>query len=412
MIINPGSLVIKKFKLLHKGGEIDLVGYVSQIDIYESIISPSIHAVMSVYDSASLIEKVDLAGSDVEIEYTTFETNTPAYFKFKIESLANIRVGPNSNYKTYDVMMSSEELFTSAAKTVTDIFNDAQPENMVAVVLNDYLKTKKKFTYEKTMGIDTVNVTKLKPFQAIDKIRRRSVSRTNKSSSYCFFENRFGYNFATIEHLLAEGKKDPTVVNGDRNFTFQTVSKKGFDKTDWRNILAAKQVKSQNLLQTLAIGGVQNIVWAFNLETGTTDPYVFEKTRDDGQFNIDGESFTIRKDIVTRYQGDDMNSVNTIIPIQSERDLERVKKENFITPYLSRLMSNILNIDIWGDSALTAGSVINIDFPTVDGMTDKTKNKMISGSYLITQIRHIIVPAGTGTYTQACEVLRSGFLRD
>jgi hypothetical protein len=212
--------------------------------------------------------------------------------------------------------------------------------------------------------------------------------------------------------LLAEGKKDPTAVNGDRNFTFQTVSKKGFDKTDWRNILAAKQVKSQNLLQTLAIGGVQNIVWAFNLETGTTDPYVFEKTRDDGQFNIDGESFTIRKDIATRYQGDDMNSVNTIIPIQSERDLERVKKENFITPYLSRLMSNILNIDIWGDSALTAGSVINIDFPTVDGMTDKTKNKMISGSYLITQIRHIIVPAGTGTYTQACEVLRSGFLRD
>ena len=411
-ILNPGSLDIKKFKLLHKNGDVDLVGYVTQLDIFESVISPSIHADMAVYDGAGLIDRVDLAGSEVEIEFTSYETSNAPKFKFVIQSVDNIQVGPNSSYKTYTVRMSSPELFSAAAQTTTEIFKDKQPEDMITAILQNALKTQKKFNYEKTLGIDTVNVTKLKPFQAIDKIRRRSVSRTNKSSSYCFFENRFGYNFSTIEHLISEGKKDPTVVNGDRNFTFETVSKVGVENTDWRNILAAKQVKNQNLLETLAIGGVQNVVWAFNLETGTTEPYRFEKTKDDGQFNIDQESFTLRKDIASKYQGDEMNATNTIIPIRNERDLERVKKENFITPYLSRLLSNILNIEIWGDSALTAGSVINIEFPVSDGMTDKSKNKMISGNYLITQLRHIIRPTGQGNYTQACEVLKTGFLKE
>lgn len=411
-LFNPGNIDIKKFQLIHKNGVVDLVGYVTQIDIFESVISPSIHATLQMYDGAGLIERVDLAGSEIVIEFASYDTNNPSLFEFIVEAVTDIKVGPNSAYKTYVIRASSQELFNAAAKTVTEIFVDAEPEAMIQVILKDYLKTKKKFVFEKSLGIDTVNVTKLKPFQAIDKIRRRTVSRGNKSSSYCFFENRFGYTFTTIENLIAEGKKDPTVVNGDRNFTFQTVSKIGVENTDWRNILAAKQVKNQNLLQALSIGGVQNVVWAYNLETGTTEAYRFEKTKDDGQFNIDQESFTIRKDIAAKYQGDDMDSVNTIIPIRNERDLERVKKENFITPYLSRLMSNILNIDIWGDSALTAGSVINIDFPNADGMTDKQNNKMLSGNYLITHLRHAIIPTGNSKYTQSCEVLKTGFLKE
>jgi len=411
-ILNPGNIDIKRFKLIHKNGEVDLVGFVTRIDIYESVIAPCIHADMFVYDGAGLLERVDLAGSDVDIEYCTYEGVENSLFKFKIDSVTDVKVGSSSSYKTYTVRMSSPELFEGAAQTITEIFKEKQPEDMISVILQNGLKTKKKFVFEKTLGMDTVNVTKLKPFQAIDKIRRRSVSRNNKSSSYCFFENRFGYTFSTIENLIAEGKKDPTVVNGDRNFTFETVSKVGVESTDWRNILAAKQISNQNLLETIAIGGVQNVVWAFNLETGTTEPYKFEKTKDDGQFNIDQESFTVRKDIAAKYQGDDKNATNTIIAIKNEKDLERVKKENFITPYLSRLMSNILNIEIWGDSALTAGSVINIEFPNADGMTEKSTNKMLSGNYLITKIRHIIRPTGQTMYTQACEVLKTGFLKE
>ncbi len=61
---------------------------------------------------------------------------------------------------------------------------------------------------------------------------------------------------------------------------------------------------------------------------------------------------------------------------------------------------------------LTAGSVINIEFPNADGMTEKSTNKMLSGNYLITKIRHIIRPTGQAMYTQACEVLKTGFLKE
>jgi hypothetical protein len=72
----------------------------------------------------------------------------------------------------------------------------------------------------------------------------------------------------------------------------------------------------------------------------------------------------------------------------------------------------MMNIHIHGDSVLSAGSVINIDFPVISDITVQKQNKLLSGNYLITKIRHIIIPGGKPKYSQACEVLRTGFIGD
>lgn len=416
--LNPGEVEIKRFELIHSSGKkLNLIGLVQQLDIYESIKSPSIFATMLVVDTIGITDNLTLGYSDVEIEYLSYKgpgDSNPATFKFKITSINNAQKAESGKYKTYTVNMASKEFIVSASVNLTENLVDITHDQMIGNIFK-YLKSEKPIKKESTKGIDTVNVSKLKPFQAIDKIRRRSVSASHASSSYCFYENRLGYTFATVEKIIAEGKKDPSVTTGDRNFFLDSVSKNKASDTDWRTILGWEHVQMENILDMVAYGGLVNNSWSFNINTGVFEKYTFNKAQNDSNFTASSESFNLLKTVADELgnSADEHASGSvSLIPITNERESQRVEKNSFLKAYTMKMLSNMMNIHIHGDSVLGAGSVINIDFPVISDITEKKQNKLISGNYLITQIRHIIIPTGKPKYSQACEILRTGFIGD
>lgn len=416
--LNPGEVDIKRFELIHSSGKkLNLIGLVQQLDIYESITAPSTTATMLMIDTLGIIDNMTLGYSDVEIEYLSYKgvgDSTPAMFKFKITSINNAEKAENGKFKTYTVNMTTKDFVVSASKNLTENFVDMTNDQMLGIVF-DYLKSEKKIRMEKTKGIDTVNVSKLKPFQAIDKIRRRAVSRSNVSSSYCFYEDRLQYVFATVENIIAEGKKDPSVTTGDRNFFLSSINKREASDSDWRVIQGWEHVQSENLLDMVGRGGLVNNSWSFNINTGVFEKYTFNKAQNDGDFTASSETFNLLKTISDELgnPADEHASGSvTLVPITNERESQRVEKNSYLKAYVMKMISNMMNIHIHGDSVLSAGSVINIDFPVISDITVQKQNKLLSGNYLITKIRHIIIPSGKPKYSQACEVLRTGFIGD
>lgn len=404
-IKNPGEVEILELSLTHKEGALDLTPITTFIDVFESVKSPVIKGVLQIKDSLGMIDSVDMVGSTVKMKFTT-ETDLESEFIFKIYSVDNITTSESGKVKYYSLMVASEEMLNSAAINISQNFVDMSHEKIIAILIEKYLKSKKRLKYEATLGIDTVPLTKLKPFQAIDKVRRRSVSKKNKSSSYCFYESREGYNFVTIEYLMSEGKKDV----GDRFFYYDAVGKNSSEFSDWRNVLAMEQVKVQNAMEMIARGGIKNNVWAFNLQTGEYKKAEFDKMKNDGEFNIDPESFNLSKDLINKFS--ESEAMNMLIPINDERELNRVEKQSYLRGYVMRLLSNIINISIHGDSTMIVGKAIHIDFPVADGMSRQKKNELLSGYYLITKLRHIISIQGKPNYMQSCELLRTGFLKE
>ena len=416
--INPGEVDIKRFQLIHTSGKvIDLTGYVEQLDIFESVKSPSIFAKMLVVDTIGMADNLLIGHSDVEIEYVSYSgpgTSVPTLFKLKILSVLGAAAGPSNKYKKYTVSMASQEFIKSSSINITENFNNTSHDEMIKQVLG-YLKTEKPLSIESTKGIDSIPVSKMKPFQAIDKIRQRAVSKSEKSSAYCFYENNKGYTFATIEKIIAEGKKDPSVAKGDRNFRLDTVGRNTFADSDWRTILAHEHVKMENILEMIAHGGLKNNTWAFNLSSGQYELVAFNKKDNDNEFNLNPEALNLLQTISDEYgSGTDQDSSGSqsLIPILDNRELQRVEKQSYLRAYTLKLLSNMMNIHIHGDSVLSAGSVIHIDFPVISDITEQKSNKLISGNYIITQIRHIIIPTGKPKYSQACEILRTGFIED
>lgn len=401
--LNPGDVHIDTLTLIHPEGRLNLLGYVYDFNIYESLKSPTITADMLVFDGTGLLDNVMLADSRVVIEFTTFMSVTNR-FEFVVSHVSGATPGNMSLDKQYKVMLVSEDMINSAAILMTENFIDMNHEDMVKRILGSTLKSKKNFSFEKTRGLDFIQAIKMHPFQAIDLIRRRCVSMASTTSSYCFFENRAGYNLLTMEKIIKDGKADPSVTNGDRAFTFQSSGKTATKYTDWRNIVGLQQVNTQNLTQTLGMGGVRNVAWSYNMLTGEYQRNDFDATRNP----VGG--FSLPRTATSRFSGTEAR--NVMYPVNSEQDQTRVEKASNVTPYVLKMLSNMLNIHIYGDSILTAGSVIHIDMPVLSGMSVHKQNKLLSGAYVITGLRHMLTVTGSPKYMQACEVLREGFGND
>lgn len=402
--INPSDVVINNFKLIHKEGEIKLLPLTTQLDIYETIKRPCIRALVNLSDTNGILSKIQLSGSIVELEFYSIDEEQETKFKFIVDKVSNVQ--NESRVTTYTLEMITPEYYTAISTQVTANFTEMEPEKMIAVILKEYMKVNdKKFSFEDTGSLDTVPITNMNALRAIDKIRRRSVSLTNKSSSFLFYENKNGFNFYTIEELYNIGKGDDKI--GDRKFTtkpFQLDSR----EVSWRNILGYEQVRVQNLAETISLGGIKNIIWTFNLETGAYTRSVFEKTEDTSTRN---ES-SISTNISAKYSPSDdtEQAKNVFVVIRNENDLQRGEKQSKLAGFLPKILSNIINIHVHGDNLLTAGEVCQMTITAVNEFTTLDEDKMLTGKYIISSVRHIITNNnGVRKYTCACELIKPGF---
>ena len=71
-------------------------------------------------------------------------------------------------------------------KRVLDYIDEISKE-IERIVRND-LNSKKHISLDTTKGTQTIQISNLKPFQAIDKLRQGAISQKYVSNSYLFFE--------------------------------------------------------------------------------------------------------------------------------------------------------------------------------------------------------------------------------
>lgn len=408
--MDSGQLKISKFELDNFGNKLDLTEFVPEIHIFESIFDPFITARMSVNDTAGLIDRITWAGSKVTITFTSNEQLTPATYKFVVDSAVGATPGSLDKEQSYVVNMYSEEVVRALSISVGEMFNRMSPEKMIETVLRGKLNSEKTFIKDKTGSLDSINCANLRPFQAIDKIKKRAVSRDKASSSFVFFENQHGYNFRTIEQMLIDARDDAQIKEGDRNFYLDSMKHLGVEHTSWRQILAIERTQSQAYTDMLMSGGAAGQIYAYDINTGEHYKFKYTDRKDSANFDINPKSVTYQRvaidDIIKT--GDNVAGM-VVAPITNQDDLERIKKEIYVRAFMSKLASNIVRMQIYGDSRMTVGTPVKLNLPIIDNTTNKQSNDIAGGVYLVSKVRHIITPA-VPNYNQSCELIRTGML--
>ncbi len=408
-----GSVQIDFFELKNLDGKIlDLVPFVTEFNIYESIFEPFITATAAFDDSRGVVDLYVLNGSEVSIRYRSYTDSDPVTMKFIVDSANAILPDSMGRSQTYFLNLISVDTMRAIAVRVDENYVNLAPEDMIKNILKDKIKTNKNFFFSKTNSTDSINCSSLYPFQAIDAIKKRAVSRSYNSSTYMFFENQYGYCFKTIEEVLSEAAKDPQIITGDRNFYFDINEPNDVTKTAWRKIETLQKITQQSLTQQILYGGVRSNIFAYNINTG--EHYKFEYHEDNDASKFKGIS-PKRKMYSKVYsdeiynKGDKLSNL-MVVPVLDENGLLRIQKE-ILSKAFSVKISNVLRIEITGDSRLTVGTAANLDIPVIGPATSTRTNEISSGIYMFSGIRHVFSPADAATgrgYRQYCEMINTG----
>ena len=204
---------IKKMEIeTSTGDKYDFRDIMTEMYYYESIDSPFLRCDFTILDSIDF-NKLLIGGEKVSVNVVTNSSGEkPINLKlrvFKIGSLVKQERG-----QMYILHCVSPEAYTNEMNKVFKPFGPIgkNVENIPKHICSEYLKAPKKKTkddnFEKHSKISFIS-TNWRPVEAIaymsDKVTRVEGSgggkASNKQSGFLFFENRYGFNFKSLDAL-------------------------------------------------------------------------------------------------------------------------------------------------------------------------------------------------------------------
>ena len=405
-----GDIEITTLMLRSRDGcrEVDIRPQVQRIHIYEDVLHPAIFAEFEILDSINLLNGFPIIGEEyIELVFTTPGGDSKVNsFLLYLNKITDRQINENNRSMQYKLQCVSYELFTNAVNLVYDTF-EQEVSKTVKSIFTDYLKSAKKLRIEETKGVNRFTLSAMHPMVVIDWCRRRAISQESQSSSYVFFENTNGYYFCTLEYLF---KINNQLGVGDRVFFFDRSNNIDSTAITIRNIIAHNQVQYGDTLTRLQYGGLKNLVLKVNTETAEVTQVnygeglgaAFETAEEDG---LPPNSATFVN------ENTQTTGAVSLLLVNADTDDESAERQANMRAYITRLMSNMIQIHIYGDSSITIGDVIQCNFPEVSGLeTEVRTNIFTSGKYMITAIRHIIQLGDRANHTMACELVKGNIL--
>lgn len=408
--VSSGSIDIKKLEIVSYDGskQYNLMSQVMTFSIFEDTMFPVIRAEFYMNDAIDLQTSFPIIGEEIiNVEFSTAGYDLVNSYKLYVKSVENQAVAPGTKGKTYLIRAVSEEFIYNSIILINKKVQD-DSFKIVRNIMKEILKTDKNVNIEETKGVQELLITQTKPFQAIDMIRKRSVSKKYASSSYLFFENKRGFNFCTIEYLFDNLKGN---VN-DKIFFYDSATDTDAKNMNSRNIIGMRNISSVNNVKKLATGSLNNIVKRFDLLTGGVFDTNYVNSEQQSKFKAPNENPIGLNTTHYEQKFGKYNATTMLVPHSSHLP------ENFIAEsigakhsFAAKIAQNIYHIHVYGDSALTAGDIITIKVPKVTGAVENKDDRLVAGNYMISKLRHIVVNSTSQrkTYTCSMEVIKGSY---
>lgn len=399
----PGYVVIITCDLITQSGTIDLKNHLRSFSLYESIYQPAYYLEMMVSESRSLMDTLPIVGD----ERLKLSFKTPSLEPLEVELvLTNLDAATNEQtvrHRGYSLKAASIEVLANKTHFIQKAYN-TNISTMINDISTTYLQTTKPLDIMETRGVQHIVIPNLRPYNAIDMLRRRAIAVGEESSLFFFYENRDGIHFKTLEKLMSEGEV------GRRTYTNDATINTDIRRSPMRNILAFNQSDVTHSAYNLGSGTLRTRVATFDYRTLTYryNDVEIDETRlraaPGGMHRLNTDRF--RSDWGGR------PGAVSFIPVDSDRPNTFIPD---VTPYhraaAAIYSQGALNLRLFGDSTLSVGQKFKAEIWQNKGSTDNPElDKMIADEYLLTSIRHMVEPNGTNPrYTCSVEGIKGGY---
>ena len=365
---------------------------------------------------------IKIAGNSNTNEGLDF-SDTPSRY-FHVGSVTNVLIDEGT--ETFTLNLISRETITNETVRVGKKFPTSQKiSDSVTNILKNYVKTEKEIIVDPTQNPYGFIGNMKKPFTLITWLASKSVpgkgSSKDSSAGFLFYETKDGFNFRSIDNLIDEKpfKKKyiftPGVINTeDANRDFK--------------ILRYGINRNQDLIAKLERGAFSSQRYYVNPVSFKPSISVFKASdylKESGMSKlgskpidlprIDDKSDKTLGDLPTRiFVG--MLDVGTVeedasdegwnAPSKLNADPAKIHAQSMMR--YNQLFTQVLEITIPLNSSLTAGNLINCEFPQTSQSKRKEPDPETSGLYMIKELAHYF--DGKGSYSKL-KLVRDSFGR-
>jgi hypothetical protein len=378
--------------------------------ISESVYNNCMIADFYVSEGIELLNYLPAGGE----ERITLSVQTPTRKKIKynffVHSIRRISTDSQSLAKQYILSCVSEDYLKNAHTLITKRYKGKEYRDAVAECIQNDLGSSKPVEIETTKGFFDYVVNDVRPFQIMDLLTERAVSKKYKGHNYVFYEDNEMYRFVTLEHLIETRKRR---AEGFK-YVFDTSNRAEdyADAVNIRNILSYRVRDQGDSVEKVKLGAHRVQVREFDLIHGDyfkKEEYI--NSSDHGNFKKLDNSPDLHS---TAYnaQVETMPAVS-LITIKDSTRPEMKHNETIAYKRAHKLKSNAytLDIDVYGDTTLLVGDVIDLMLPEISGVTvNPPEQQIYSGNYLVLTVNNTYEKEGeTGRYNhfQTLELIKT-----
>ena len=402
---------------------VDIKGGVVSFNYYEDVFSPMKTARIVVANTGNVIEGDDgklqsiynglpLRGGEriiIKIAGNSLENEGLEIEDFYVGSITDVMI--DEQRESFVLNLISREAITNETVRVGKRFPASQKiSDSVKDICKNYLSSDKLKDVDETQNPYGFIANMRKPFTILTMLASKSVpgniSGKNATAGYFFFETQNGFNFKSIDKLIS------TKPFPEKYVYTPSIIDSNDPKKDFK-ILEFKTSKNQNLLENLERGSYCSSRTFLN-------PLTFQYTPStQAIFKLQDYSGKIEN------LGDDINVVLPALSDTDNRTLASVPSR-YITGVLdigtidkdvsevlnadpalihsqsmmryNTLFTQILTMVIPLNTNLTAGNIVNCEFPRIDVEKRKEPDQEQSGLYMIKKLTHFF--DSTGSYTK------------
>ena len=419
---------------------VDITNLILSIELQEGIFNKSMTGRIQVYDTKDLRTLLPIVG----LERLNLKFNTPGtdginataneghpFHIYKIESVAPDTKTIGSGSQAYDIFFCSREVYFNNLRKVSKAYTGPVEIGVEDIFTNKkYLNARKDLYVEPTKYLNKIVMPNVRPFKAIDMLAKKAVSKKYQNAGYLFYETKDGYQFRSIESLLAVGGAIARPAKWAYRFQQQNVRHHSGAKDiveDMHGVITWNLINPVDVLNHLQGGGYASKLIEHDMFNKTITETAYDYADDFGnhfhtehdtgaktadklplpltKFEDTFRAFSEEHDqkvmlkSSTDYVHEMTESNNAVvskivdaIPVPIPHVSAKHISQNALSQ-IQLLTSGILELKVTGNSLLQAGDIITFDMPI---MEPTGHNKPIesspywSGRYLIYDMKHII----------------------
>ena len=330
---------------------------------------------------------------------------------FHVGSVTNVLIDEGT--ETFTLNLVSRETITNETVKVGKKFPTSQKiSDSVKNILTNYIKTDKEIIVDETQNLYGFIGNMKKPFSLITWLASKSVpgkgASKDSSAGFLFYENKYGFNFRSIDYLIEEEpfpetyKFTPGIVNSeDANRDFK--------------ILRYGINRNQDLISKLERGAFSSQRYYINPLSFKPSISIFKASnyiKPDGMSKlgskpidlprVDDKSEETLGDLPTRIFVS-MLDIGTIeedavdegwnSSSKRNADPEKIQAQS-MTRY-NQLFTQVLEITVPFNCNLSAGHIVKCEFPLTGENERKEPDPETSGLYMIKELAHFFDAKGS-----------------